>query len=173
MPAARKAVFSLFRLASPAAEERTRGGDLAQKIFLEKTFSLNACVRNVFVMTQSCDSCRIHGHLLNDRAPIARDATQNIFRMSGAHARHLPFALACANESRYTPIQKSKKRKRLDHNPMELLTMATHALPSHSLSSSHSFDTDDAPVADIPATSLQPSLMRRLFDAFTAAQMRR
>jgi hypothetical protein len=42
MPAARKAVFSLFRLASPAAEERTRGGDLAQKIFLEKTFSLNA-----------------------------------------------------------------------------------------------------------------------------------
>ena len=51
--------------------------------------------------------------------------------------------------------------------------MATHALPSHALSSSHSFDTDDAPVADIPATSLQPSLMRRLFDAFTAAQMRR
>ena len=50
--------------------------------------------------------------------------------------------------------------------------MATHALPSsHAFSSSHV--VDDAPVADIPATSLQPSLMRRLFDAFTAAQMRR
>jgi hypothetical protein len=79
---------------------RGRGPDLAQRIFFEKTFSLNACVSNVFVVIQSCDSCRIHGHLLNDRAPIARDATQKILRMSGAHARHLAFALACANESR-------------------------------------------------------------------------
>jgi hypothetical protein len=125
----------------------------------------------VFVVIQWCDSCRIHGHLPNDRAPIARDATQNIFRMSGAHERHLPFALACANESRYTQIKKSKKRKRLDHNPMELLTMATHALSTSALSSSHS--VDDAPVACTQATSLQPSLLRRLYDAFTAAQMRR
>ena len=50
-----------------------------KKIFLETTFSLNACVGNVFAVSQSCDSCRIHGHLLNDRAPIARDTTQNIF----------------------------------------------------------------------------------------------
>ena len=51
--------------------------------------------------------------------------------------------------------------------------MATHALSSSALSSSHIVDADDAPVAAAPATSLQPSLMRRLFDAFTAAQMRR
>jgi hypothetical protein len=51
---------------------------------------------------------------------------------------------------------------------MELLTMATHAL-----SSSRIIETDDAPVAAAPATSLQPSLLRRLYDAFTAAQMRR
>jgi len=38
------------------------------------------------------------------------------FRMSGAHERHLASALACADESRYTQIKKSKKRKRLDHN---------------------------------------------------------
>jgi hypothetical protein len=149
------------------SQQRVRTKNISQKIF-----SLNACVSNVFTVIQSCDSCRIHGHLLNDRAPIARDATQNIFRMSGAHERHLPFALACANESRYTPIKKSKKRKRLDHNPMELLTMATHALSSSALSPSHIAD-DDAPVASTPATSLQPSLMRRLYDAFTAAQMRR
>ncbi len=97
--------------------------------------------------------------------------------MSGAHARHLASALACANESRYTPIKKSKKRKRLDHNPMELLTMATHALPSHALSSSHIVD-DVTPatrtlVPSLNVPSSQPSLMRRLFDAFTAAQMRR
>jgi len=96
---------------------------------------------------------------------------KTFFRMSGAHARHLASALACANESRYTPIKKSKKRKRLDHNPMELLTMATHALSSSALSS-HIAD-DDAPVASTQATSLQPSLLRRLYDAFTAAQMRR
>lgn len=92
--------------------------------------------------------------------------------MSGAHERHLPFALACANELRYTTIKKSKKRKRLDHNPMELLTMATDALSSSALSS-HIADADDAAVASTPAASLQPSLMRRLYDAFTAAQMRR
>jgi len=49
------------------------------KNILKKYFSLNVCVSNVFVVIQSCDSCRIHGHLLHDRAPIARDATQNIF----------------------------------------------------------------------------------------------
>jgi len=93
--------------------------------------------------------------------------------MSRAHARHLASALACVGESRYIPIKKNKKRKRLDHNPTELLTMATHALPSSALSSSHIVDADDAPVASAPAISLQPSLLRRLYDAFTAAQMRR
>jgi len=127
----------------------------------------------VFVVIQSCDSCRIRGHLLHDRAPIAHDATQNIFRMSGAHECHLASALACASESRYAQIKKSKKRKRLDHNPMELLTMATHTLSSsHALSSSHIAD-DDAPVASTQATSPQPSLLRRLYEAFTASQMRR
>ena len=50
--------------------------------------------------------------------------------------------------------------------------MATHALSSHALSSPHIAD-DDAPVARTTVSSSQPSLMRRLFDAFTAAQMRR
>ena len=45
--------------------------------------------------------------------------------------------------------------------------MATHALTS-----SHILDDDDAPAAAALAPS-QPSLMRRLFDAFTEAQMRR
>jgi hypothetical protein len=110
-------------------------------------------------------------HLLNDRAPIAHHATQNIFRMSGAHERHPASALACTNESRYTTIKKSKKRKRLDHNPMELLTMATQALSSSALSSH--IDDEDEPVAATIATSSQPSLMRRVYDAFTASQMRR
>jgi hypothetical protein len=48
----------------------------------------------------------------------------------------------------------------------ELLTMATHALPS-----SHILDDENAPAA--PAPSQKPSLMRRLFDAFTETQMRR
>jgi hypothetical protein len=47
------------------------------------------------------------------------------------------------------------------------MTMATHALTS-----SHILDDEDAPAAAAPAPS-QPSLMRRLFDAFTEAQMRR
>jgi len=50
--------------------------------------------------------------------------------------------------------------------------MATHALPSSALSS-HIADTDDAPAASASAPSSQPSLMRRLYDAFTVAQMRR
>ena len=90
--------------------------------------------------------------------------------MSEAHARHLAFVVACENESRYRRIKKSKKRKRLDHNPMELLAMATQALPSSALSSH--IDDDDEPVATL-ATSSQPSLMRRVYDAFTASQMRR
>jgi len=91
--------------------------------------------------------------------------------MSGAHERHPASALACANESRYTASKKSKKRKRLDHNPMELLTMATHALSSSALASH--IDDDDEPVTAAPATASQPSLMRRMYDAFTASQMRR
>ena len=88
--------------------------------------------------------------------------------MSGAHERHLASALACANESRYTTIKKSKKRKRLDHNPMELLTMATHALPSSALSSSDIVDADDAPVASAPATSLQLAFGNDDFSATAA-----
>jgi hypothetical protein len=110
-------------------------------------------------------------HLPHDRASIAHHTTQKTFCMSRAHARHLASALACVGESRYIPIKKNKKRKRLDHNPTELLTMATHALPSSALSSSHIAD-DDAPVASAAAASMQPSLLRRLYDAFTAAQMR-
>ena len=45
--------------------------------------------------------------------------------------------------------------------------MATHALPSAALSS---HIDDDEPVA---ATSTEPSLMRRMYDAFTASQMHR
>jgi hypothetical protein len=95
-------------------ESGLSGSDLARKIFCK--LSLNAYGRNVFAVTQSCDRCCIRGHLLNDRASIAHHATQNIFRMSGAHERYPASALACANESRYTTIKKSKKRKRLDHN---------------------------------------------------------
>ena len=56
--------------------------------------------------------------------------------------------------------------------------MATHALSSsHALSASHIVD-DVTPAARTLVPSLnvpssQPSLRRRLFDAFTAAQMRR
>jgi hypothetical protein len=49
--------------------------------------------------------------------------------------------------------------------------MATHALSSSALPSSPIAD-DDAPVASAAAASMQPSLLRRLYDAFTAAQMR-
>lgn len=59
--------------------------------------------------------------------------------------------------------------------------MATHALSSsHALAlspsralSTHVVDADDAPTARTSALSLQPSLMRRMFDAFTTSQMRR
>jgi len=150
---------------------RVRGKRLrqrpSQKNIFQKLFSLNACVSNVFAVSQSCDICCIDVHLPHDRASIAHHTTQKTFCMSRAHARHLASALAYGGESRYTPIKKNKKRKRLDHNPTELLTMATHALPSSALSSSH---IADAPVASAPAS--QPSLLRRLYDAFTAAQMR-
>jgi hypothetical protein len=53
---------------------------------------------------------------------------------------------------------------------MELLTMATQALSSSALSAH--IDDDDEPVA-APATSTEPSLMRRVYDAFAASQMRR
>jgi len=49
--------------------------------------------------------------------------------------------------------------------------MATQALSSSALSSSPIAD-DDAPAASA-AAPLKPSLLRRLYDAFTAAQMRR
>ena len=49
--------------------------------------------------------------------------------------------------------------------------MATHALSSSALSSH--IDDDDEPAAARSATSSQPSLMRRVYDAFTASQMRR
>jgi hypothetical protein len=54
---------------------------------------------------------------------------------------------------------------------MELLTMATQALSSSALSSH--IDNDDESVAARPAMSSQPSLMRRVYDTFTASQMRR
>jgi hypothetical protein len=72
----------------------------ARKIFPEKYFPLNTCVRNVSGLTQSCDTCRIRVHLPHDRAPFARHATENILRMSAAHERHLASTLACENESR-------------------------------------------------------------------------
>ena len=91
--------------------------------------------------------------------------------MSAAHARHLTFVVACENESRYTTFKKSKKRKRLDHNPTELMTMATQALSSSALSSH--IDDEEETAAFATAASSQPSLMRRVYDAFTASQMRR
>ena len=51
--------------------------------------------------------------------------------------------------------------------------MATQAMFSSHALSSHIADDDDAPVASMQAASSQPSLMRRLFDAFTESQMRR
>ena len=61
-----------------------------------------------------------------------------------------------AQTNRATHQSRKEKRGSAWHNPMELLTMATHALPLHALSSSHI--ANDAPAA---STSLQPSLMRR------------
>jgi hypothetical protein len=63
-------------------------------------FSRNTCVRNVSRASQWCDTCRVLVHLPHDRAPFALHATENIFRMSAAHDRHLASALACADESR-------------------------------------------------------------------------
>jgi hypothetical protein len=48
---------------------------------------------------------------------------------------------------------------------MELLTMATHALPS-----SHILGDDDAAVAPAPS---RPAFMRRLYIAILVSQMRR
>jgi len=74
-----------------------------QKIFLEKIF-LNACVGNVFAVSQSCDSCRIHGHLLHDRAPIAHDTTQNILdrkstRLNSSHVK-ISYAVFCLKKKK-------------------------------------------------------------------------
>jgi hypothetical protein len=49
---------------------------------------------------------------------------------------------------------------------MELLTMATHALPSRHI-------LDDAPQTAVPAHPRKPSLMRRLYIALLVAQQRR
>jgi hypothetical protein len=54
---------------------------------------------------------------------------------------------------------------------MELLTMATHTLPSSALPSPHILD-DDAPQAG-PMPSRKPSFMRRLYIAMLVAQHRR
>jgi hypothetical protein len=51
--------------------------------------------------------------------------------------------------------------------------MATHALSSSHALSTSLIDADGAPTVRTSALSLQPSLMRRVYDAFTAAQMRR
>ena len=51
---------------------------------------------------------------------------------------------------------------------MELLTMATHALPS-----SHILDEDDAPAAAVAHAPARVSLLRRLYIAILVAQMRR
>jgi hypothetical protein len=91
--------------------------------------------------------------------------------MSPAHESYLASALAIADESRYTKKKIQKVETPWIATRLELMTMATHALTS-----SHILDDEDAPAAAAPAPSLapsQPSLMRRLFDAFTEAQMRR
>ena len=49
--------------------------------------------------------------------------------------------------------------------------MATQALSSSALSSH--IDDEEETAAFAPAASSQPSLMRRMYDAFTASQMRR
>ena len=54
---------------------------------------------------------------------------------------------------------------------MELLTMATQALSSSALSVHINDEEETAGFAT--AASSQPSLMRRMYDAFTASQMRR
>jgi len=51
---------------------------------------------------------------------------------------------------------------------MELLTMATHALPSP-----HILDDSDAPQASTQARSRKPSFMRRLYIALLIAQHHR
>ena len=53
------------------------------------------------------------------------------FCMSAAHERHLAFAVVGAREPGYTKRNKKKRWKRPgSQHRMELLTMATHALPS-------------------------------------------
>jgi hypothetical protein len=62
-------------------------------------------------------------------------------------------------------------RKRLDHNRLELLTMAT----THALSSSHILTGDDA--ADTAPAAIasrrRRTLLRRVYDAILESQMRR
>jgi hypothetical protein len=86
--------------------------------------------------------------------------------MSCAHERHPAFAVAIAGESRYTKRKKANGGDALAQ-PMELLTMATHALPS-----SHILD-DDAPEAAVAVFSSRHSLLRRIYDAVLESQQRR
>jgi hypothetical protein len=82
--------------------------------------------------------------------------------------RH-PRSRAQTNRARETSRKAKKKiRKRLGTTRLELLTMATRALPA-----SHILDDEDAPAAAAIEPPPGPSLLRRLFDAFTEAQMRR
>jgi hypothetical protein len=66
--------------------------------------------------------------------------------------------------------QNKKIRKRLDHNPNGVASMATHTLPA-----SHIADHEDAEPAFAPssAVSARPTFLRRFFDALQQSQMRR
>jgi hypothetical protein len=99
-----------------ARGERTGGsGPRAKKYFQKKFLSTpvsamcSSCLNRVTAVALMCICCTIVRRLHTTRHKI-------FFCMIRAHARHLASALACANESRYTPVKKSKKRKRLDHN---------------------------------------------------------
>jgi hypothetical protein len=132
----------------------------------QNCFSLNTCVGNVFVVIQSCDACRVLVHLPHDRAAFALIATDYFFACC-PRMKPISHLLSPSPTNRATSKRKSKVETPWS-NQLELLTMATHALPA-----SHILDDEDAPGAAALAPSQKPSLMRRLFDAFTEAQMRR
>jgi hypothetical protein len=106
-------------------------------------------------------------HLPNDRAQIARHATQNLFRMSAAHGEVIiPSRIGHRAVIRIALHKKNKIAwKRQGATRTELLTMASHALPA-----SHILD-DDAPSAR--TSSQRPSLARRFYDAMIQTQQRR
>ena len=93
--------------------------------------------------------------------------------MSAAHERHLASALACDGESRYAERNNKKKRQgsALDHNRLELLTMApTHALSSHILAGD---DAPDTARGQALASPRRRTLLRRVYDAMLESQARR